>query len=103
MTPEEIFQEKTRRNFRVSTRLDELYREGKHGHYENIYRVVREEVEAAIASAYEDAARICEDEARLRDNQAAATANVESRNLIVASHNTAWELANAIRARAKAG
>lgn len=42
---EESFEEKTRRNFRVKARYDELMREGKHGHYETMFRVVREEVE----------------------------------------------------------
>jgi len=33
------------RNCRVQDRFDELMREGKHGHYETLFRVVREEVE----------------------------------------------------------
>ena len=33
------------RNARVQHRWDELMREGKHGHYETLFRVVREEVE----------------------------------------------------------
>lgn len=41
----DTFEEKTRRNFRVKARYDELMREGKHGHYETMFRVVREEVE----------------------------------------------------------
>lgn len=49
-------------------------------------------------AALEEAAGTCEDEARLRDNQAAATRGVENRNIIIASHNTAYELAAAIRA-----
>ena len=35
----------TRRNFRVKARYDELMQEGKHGHYETMFRVVREEIE----------------------------------------------------------
>lgn len=35
----------TERNARVAARYDELMREGKHGHYETLFRVVREEVE----------------------------------------------------------
>ena len=37
--------EKGIRNARVKARYDELMREGKHGHYETMFRVVREEVE----------------------------------------------------------
>jgi hypothetical protein len=37
-----------KRNARVSARYDELMREGKHGHYETLFRVVREEVERAL-------------------------------------------------------
>lgn len=33
------------RNRRVSARYDELARDGKHGHYETMFRVVHEEVE----------------------------------------------------------
>ena len=43
-TPEEI------RNARVQARYDELMREGKHGHYETMFRVVREEVERAVSA-----------------------------------------------------
>ena len=38
---------KEERNARVQKRWDELWREGKHGHYETLFRVVREEVERA--------------------------------------------------------
>ena len=41
--------EKTERNKRVQQRYDELMREGKHGHYETLFRVVREEVERKVA------------------------------------------------------
>jgi hypothetical protein len=41
--------EKAERNARVKARYDELMREGKHGHYETMFRVVREEVERATA------------------------------------------------------
>ena len=44
------FEQKTARNARVQKRYDELMREGKHGHYETMFRVVREEVEAALAA-----------------------------------------------------
>lgn len=47
----ETFQEKTERNFRVKARYDELMREGRHGHYESMFRVVREEVERANSSS----------------------------------------------------
>jgi hypothetical protein len=43
--------EKNARNARVQARYDELMREGKHGHYETMFRVVREEVEAALSLA----------------------------------------------------
>lgn len=36
------------RNKRVQTRLGELMCEGKHGYYESLFRVVREEVEAEM-------------------------------------------------------
>jgi hypothetical protein len=48
--PEETFQQKTQRNFRVKSRYDELMREGKHGHYETMFRVVREEIDRLSAS-----------------------------------------------------
>lgn len=41
----ETMQQKTERNFRVKARYAELDREGKHGHYETMFRIVREEVE----------------------------------------------------------
>lgn len=37
--------EKTERNIRVQARYDELMKEGKHGHYEAMFKIVREEVE----------------------------------------------------------
>lgn len=39
------------RNTRVSERYDALMAEGKHGHYETMFRIVREEIEAATAAA----------------------------------------------------
>jgi len=45
----ETFQQKTERNFRVKARYDKLMSEGKQGHYETMFRVVREEVERALA------------------------------------------------------
>jgi hypothetical protein len=44
----ETFEQKTERNIRVQARYDELMQEGKHGHYETIFRIVREEVERAL-------------------------------------------------------
>ena len=41
----ETFNQKTERNVRAQARYDELMREGKHGHYETMSRVIREEVE----------------------------------------------------------
>lgn len=43
----ETLQEKNDRNARVQRRYDDLMAEGKHGHYETMFRVVREEVERA--------------------------------------------------------
>jgi hypothetical protein len=40
--------DKIERNARVQARYDELMREGKHGHYETLFRIVREEVERAM-------------------------------------------------------
>jgi C4-dicarboxylate-specific signal transduction histidine kinase len=40
----ETLEQKTERNCRVQARYDELMREGKRGHYETMFRVVREEV-----------------------------------------------------------
>lgn len=45
------FINKSQRNARVRSRYDELMREGKHGHYETMFRVVREEVERAVKRA----------------------------------------------------
>lgn len=42
---------KETRNARVQARYDELMAEGKHGHYETLFRVVREEVSRAWADA----------------------------------------------------
>jgi hypothetical protein len=41
----ESIEQKNARNARVSARYDALMAEGKHGHYETLFRVVREEVE----------------------------------------------------------
>lgn len=38
------------RNARVQARYDELIRDGRHGHYETLFRIVREEVERATPS-----------------------------------------------------
>jgi cytidylate kinase len=40
------FAAKAERNKRVQARYDELMAEGKHGHYETLFRVVREELDA---------------------------------------------------------
>jgi hypothetical protein len=47
LTANETFDEKFTRNCRVQMRYDELMNEGKRGHYETMFRVVREEVERA--------------------------------------------------------
>jgi hypothetical protein len=41
----DTFEEKCERNKRVQARYDELMQAGKHGFYESMFRVVREEVE----------------------------------------------------------
>ena len=38
-------EESRERNSRVQARWDELMAEGKHGHYETLFRIVREEIE----------------------------------------------------------
>lgn len=43
--PDPASAEKNERNARVQARYDELMREGKHGHYETLFRVVHEEIE----------------------------------------------------------
>jgi|WetSurSiteA1Bulk_404760.scaffolds.fasta_scaffold130619_2 hypothetical protein len=45
----ETIEQKTARNRRVQARYDQLMTEGKHGHYETMFRVVREEVEQQLA------------------------------------------------------
>jgi len=42
----ETIEQKSARNARVQSRYDALMIEGRHGHYETMFRVVREEVEA---------------------------------------------------------
>ena len=42
---------KETRNARVQSRYDELTSEGKHGHYETLFRVVKEEVDRAWEQA----------------------------------------------------
>jgi hypothetical protein len=44
------FKDKSERNVRVQARYDQLMAEGKHGHYETMFRVVREEVARAVAA-----------------------------------------------------
>lgn len=44
----ETLEQKNERNARVQARYDELMRAGKHGHYETMFRVVREEIERAL-------------------------------------------------------
>jgi hypothetical protein len=39
------FREKTERNKRIQARYNQLMVEGKHGHWETIFRIVREEIE----------------------------------------------------------
>lgn len=46
-----LVEDKTERNRRVQERYDDLMREGKHGHYETLFRIVREEVEMALAAS----------------------------------------------------
>lgn len=53
---------KLARNTRVAARWDELSAVGKHGHYETLFQVVREEVEAA----HEQCAAVAENVAASR-------------------------------------
>lgn len=64
----ETFNQKTERNVRAQARYDELMREGKHGHYETMSRVIREEVELerARCAAVVQAAREGERDSDLR-------------------------------------
>jgi hypothetical protein len=55
----ESFETKCERNSRVSARWDALMREGKHGHYETLFRVVREECERATEAAARRAVELC--------------------------------------------
>ena len=41
----ETFKQKVERNVRVRKRYDDLMHDGKHGHYETMFRVIREEVD----------------------------------------------------------
>ena len=67
---------KTERNCRVQKLYDELMTEGKHGHYETMFRIVRLEVEAereacAALAEYTAAGRDAEaiaDAIRMRSN-----------------------------------
>ena len=66
-----LFDEKTQRNKRVLARYDDLMAEGKHGHYEAMFRVVREECESAYLQGRKDmreeAARVAEDVSAWKD------------------------------------
>lgn len=64
---------KTERNKRVQARYDQLMASGAHGHYETLFRVVREEVERETAclrtdvSALKAAVRVHEQVAKVRE------------------------------------
>ena len=47
--PDLMLQYKEERNARVQRRYDELRHLGKHGHYETLFQIVREEVDLATA------------------------------------------------------
>ena len=51
--------EKIGRNARVQARYDELMRQGKHGHYETIFKIVEDEVEI-------ERQRLCEPKSRAK-------------------------------------
>src|SRR5262245_37177452 len=53
MTRPDAVSDLVERNTRVARRYDELMREGKHGHYETLFRVVNEEVRSLSASLFE--------------------------------------------------
>lgn len=46
---EMTFDEKTEINKRAQARYDELMHEGRHGHYETMFRVIHEEIARALA------------------------------------------------------
>lgn len=50
---------KTAINARVQNRYDELMREGKHGHYETMFRIVHEEIARERESMIADGWRQC--------------------------------------------
>ncbi len=53
----DYFKQKIQINRRVQARYDELMREGKHGHYETMFRVVHEERAAASQEMLHEAQR----------------------------------------------
>ena len=55
------FEEKTRLNLWVQTRYDELMAEGKHGHYETLFKIVQEAI-AREANALRDKLAVAERE-----------------------------------------
>lgn len=69
----ETMEQKTERNCRVQARYDQLMREGKHGHYETMFRVVREEVE----QERERCALICEEAQDQYDHEPIGTIAAE--------------------------
>jgi hypothetical protein len=73
---------RTARNIRVQGRYDALMTEGKHGHYETMFRIVREEVEAAQLDAYAEGRK---DESESAAWQPIDTAP-EDKNILVATH-----------------
>ncbi len=51
VTPFDQEVERRERNARVQARYDELMAEAKHGHYETMFRVVREEIDRLATAA----------------------------------------------------
>lgn len=60
MTPLNPSRSKTERNAWVELRYDALMAEGKHGHYETLFRIVREAIEAAVEVEREACAKLAD-------------------------------------------
>lgn len=67
---------RTARNIRVQGRYDQLMAEGKHGHYETMFRVIREEVDAAETEAYAEGR--ADERAQVLEELRAARATLET-------------------------
>jgi hypothetical protein len=75
-----VMREKTERNKRVQARYDKMSAGGKHGHYETMFKIVREEVEAERERCNEEIDRLRAD---LRENQEDRGQNERLRDLVL--------------------